>query len=74
MPEFPHLSETEIVKIFQSMGFAAARQKGSHVILRKGNRGCVVPMHKEVAVGTLKSAIKQAGTNPEEFINAYRNR
>ena len=74
MPELPHLSGTEIVKIFQRMGFAVARQKGSHVVLRKGNRGCVVPMHKEVAVGTLKSAIKQAGINPEDFINTYRNR
>ncbi len=74
MPEFPHLSGTEIVKIFQKMGFAVARQKGSHVVLRKGNRGCVVPMHKEVAVGTLRSSIKQAGINPEEFINAYRVR
>ena len=74
MPEFPHLSGAEIVKIFQKMGFAVARQKGSHIVLRKGNRGCVVPMHKEVAVGTLKSAIKQAGINPEEFINAYRFR
>ncbi len=74
MPEFPHLSGTEIVKIFQKMGFAVARQKGSHVVLRKGNRGCVVPMHKEVAVGTFRSSIKQAGINPEEFINAYRVR
>ncbi len=73
MPELPHLSGNEIVKIFQKMGFAVARQKGSHVVLRKGNRGCVVPMHKEIAVGTLKSAIKQAGMNPEEFINAYRS-
>lgn len=74
MAEFPHLSGNDIVKIFQKMGFAVARQKGSHLVLRKGNRGCVVPMHKEVAVGTLKNAIKQAGINPEEFINAYRNR
>ncbi len=74
MPELPHLPGTEIVKVFQRMEFAVARQKGSHVVLRKGNRGCVVPMHKEVAVGTLKSAVKQAGINPEDFINAYRNR
>jgi predicted RNA binding protein YcfA (HicA-like mRNA interferase family) len=74
MAEFPHLSGNDIVKIFQKMGFVVARQKGSHLVLRKGNRGCVVPMHKEVAVGTLKNAIKQAGINPEEFINAYRNR
>jgi predicted RNA binding protein YcfA (HicA-like mRNA interferase family) len=74
MLEFPHLSGIEIVKIFQRMGFVVARQKGSHVVLRKENKGCVLPMHNEVAVGTLKSAIKQAGISPEEFIKAYRNR
>ncbi|MBN1863770.1 MAG: type II toxin-antitoxin system HicA family toxin [Victivallales bacterium] len=74
MPELPHLSGSEIVKVLQKMGFHIARQRGSHVVLRKENRGCVVPMHKEVAVGTLKSAIKQAGIEPEEFIMTYRNR
>jgi predicted RNA binding protein YcfA (HicA-like mRNA interferase family) len=74
MPELPHISGSEIVKIFQKMGFVVARQKGSHVVLRKGNTGCVVPIHKEVAIGTLKSAIKQAGISPEEFIHAYRGK
>jgi predicted RNA binding protein YcfA (HicA-like mRNA interferase family) len=27
--------------------------KGSHVVLRSGSRGCVVPLHKPVKVGTL---------------------
>ncbi len=74
MPELPHLSGSEIVKIFQEMGFSIARQRGSHIVLRRGDQGCVVPMHKEVAIGTLRSAIKQTGITPEEFINAYRNR
>lgn len=74
MPELPHLSGSEIVKVFQKMGFHIVRQKGSHVVLRKENRGCVVPMHKEVAIGTLKSAIKQAGIVPEDFIRTHRNR
>lgn len=67
----PHLSGEKIIKIFQKMGFYIARQRGSHVVLRKCDKGCVVPMHKEVAIGTLKSAIKQAGITDEEFINIY---
>jgi predicted RNA binding protein YcfA (HicA-like mRNA interferase family) len=74
MPELPHLSGFEIVKVFQKMGFNIVRQKGSHVVLRKKNSGCVVPMHKEVAIGTLKSAIKQAGIVPEDFIRTHRSR
>ena len=74
MPELPHISGSEIVKTFQRMGFIVVRQKGSHVVLRRGNKGCVVPMHREVATGTLKSAIRQAGITTEEFINEHKCR
>ncbi|HCE44282.1 MAG TPA: hypothetical protein DET40_12100 [Lentisphaeria bacterium] len=74
MPELPHISGSEIVKTFQKMGFTVARQKGSHVVLRRGGKGCVVPTHKEVAIGTLRSAIRQAGITPEEFMNSYKGK
>ncbi|MBU2620725.1 MAG: type II toxin-antitoxin system HicA family toxin, partial [Proteobacteria bacterium] len=45
----------------------------SHVVLRKDNKGCVVPIHKELAIGTLRSAIKQAGITTEEFVKAYKD-
>ena len=42
-----------------------------HVIMKKqtlaGDIGCVVPLHKEVALGTLKGILKQASVSPEEF-------
>ena len=41
--------------------------------MRKGRRGCVIPLHKSLAIGTLKSAIKQAGLDNEEFIDAYQD-
>lgn len=74
MPELSIISGKEAIKIFESMGFKIVRQKGSHVVLRKGNKGCVVPMHQELAIGTLRSAIKQAGITIEDFINACKNR
>jgi hypothetical protein len=30
-----------------------ARQSGSHVIMRRGSKGCVVPLHSEVKVGRI---------------------
>ena len=72
MSELPRISGNRVIKIFERLGFKAVRQKGSNVVLRKGSRGCVIPVHKELAIGTLRSAIKQAGINDEEFIEAYK--
>jgi HicA toxin of bacterial toxin-antitoxin, len=37
---------------------------------RRGNRGCVVPMHREISRGTLKGILEQAGISVEEFLDA----
>jgi len=74
MPELPHISGNEAINVFERMGFQVVRQRGSHVVLRKDDRGCVIPLHKELAVGTLRSAIKQAGITDADFINGYKNR
>jgi predicted RNA binding protein YcfA (HicA-like mRNA interferase family) len=71
MAKLPIVSGTEAVKALQRLGFFVDRQRGSHVVLKKitpqGGRGCVIPMHREVALGTLRSALKMAGVSPEEF-------
>ena len=43
--------------------FHVKNNPGSHVILKKGSRTVVVPNHgsKDIAKGTLKSIMKQAG-------------
>jgi len=74
MPELPRISGKEAIKIFGGLGFKVARQRGSHVVLRKNEKGCVIPVHKELAIGTLRSAIRQAGITPDDFVNAYKNR
>jgi len=38
--------------------------------MRRGSRGCVVPMHSEVKVGTLAGVLRQADVSPDEFIAA----
>ena len=54
-------------------GFILLRQKGSHVILKKmtidGEIGTVVPLHQELAVGTLGGILKQAHLTVDEFSN-----
>ena len=74
MPELPLVSGAKTVKALQRLGFFVDRQRGSHVVMKKitteGERGCVIPMHEEVAMGTLRSALKMAGVSPEEFSDA----
>jgi predicted RNA binding protein YcfA (HicA-like mRNA interferase family) len=74
MAKLPIVSGIEAVKALQRLGFFVDRQRGSHAVLKKvtpqGERGCVIPIHREVAVGTLRSALKMAGVSPEEFKDA----
>ena len=69
-PSLPHISGAEAIRALQKLGFVIARQKGSHVILRRGSTGCVVPNHKEIKTGTLSSVLKQAGVSTDEFMSA----
>ncbi|MEB2334308.1 MAG: type II toxin-antitoxin system HicA family toxin [Anaerolineaceae bacterium] len=76
MPNLPHLSGREIIRALERLGFVQARQRGSHVVMKKstneGSVGCVVPMHNEVAIGTLHSILKQARVSAEEFLKAVQ--
>lgn len=67
-PKLPRVSGKEAVKALKRLGFEVVRQQGSHVVLKKGSRGCVVPLHRELQVGTLYNALRQAGVAPQEFI------
>lgn len=72
MPKLPRISSRECLSAFQKLGFSVVRQKGSHIVLRCGDRGCVVPNHKEIRIGTLSGILKQADVSVEEFIKALR--
>ena len=69
-PSLPHVSGAEAIRALQKLGFVVVRQKGSHVVLRRGSVGCVVPNHRELKIGTLSSVLKQAGVSAEEFMAA----
>jgi len=76
MPDLPHLSGNEIIRTLERLGFVQARQRGSHVVVKKstleGSVGCVVPLHGEVAIGTLHSILKQAKVSPDEFVKVVK--
>ena len=69
MSELSGYSGKEAVRILQSMGFMWLRTKGSHAVLRRGSSVCVVPLHEELAVGTLRGILRQADISPLEFIS-----
>jgi len=70
MPKLPHLSGAEVQRGLERLGFVKVRQSGSHVVMRCESKGCVVPMHKEVKIGTLAGLLRQAEVSPEEFLAA----
>ena len=68
MPKLPRTSGAAIIKALERLGFVKVRQSGSHVIMRRGSKGCVVPMHREVKVGTLAGILRQAEVSQDDFI------
>ena len=70
MPSLPRVSGAQAVRALERLGFAVARQRGSHIVMRRGSSGCVVPNHRELKTGTLAGVLKQAGVSAEDFINA----
>jgi predicted RNA binding protein YcfA (HicA-like mRNA interferase family) len=72
MPKLPILSGVDVVKILERLGFEQIRQRGSHVVMRRGSVGTVVPLHKELKAGTLAGIIRQAGLTQDEFLGMSR--
>lgn len=72
MPKLPRIPSKEAIRALERLGFEQVRQTGSHVVMKKetpdGEIGCVVPVHRELKVGTLSGILKQAQVTTEEFI------
>ena len=72
MPRLPRVSGAEVIRALERLGFQKLRQSGSHVVMRRGSGGCVVPLHPEVKVGTLAGVLRQAEVSAEDFVGALR--
>jgi predicted RNA binding protein YcfA (HicA-like mRNA interferase family) len=71
MPKLPtDLSGREVRTALERAGFIFRRQKGSHIILRRNQpyARAVVPDHKQIRPGTLRSIITDAGLTMDEFM------
>jgi predicted RNA binding protein YcfA (HicA-like mRNA interferase family) len=66
--KLPALSGAELVSLLKKEGFQVVRQRGSHVSLQKGAYRTVVPLHDDLAKGTLLGILKQCGITREELI------
>jgi len=72
MSKLRRVSGKATITALERLGFKRIRQRGSHVILKKetteGVIGCVVPLHRELAIGTLRGILRQAKLTTEEFV------
>jgi predicted RNA binding protein YcfA (HicA-like mRNA interferase family) len=74
MTKLPRLSGRECVKALERAGFRFKRQEGSHIVLRRDSpyAQVVVPDHKELDRGTLRSILRFAGLTVEQFAELLR--
>jgi predicted RNA binding protein YcfA (HicA-like mRNA interferase family) len=68
--KYPILKPMEIIDFLVSHGFKFVSQKGSHRKYTDAQHIVIIPMHDEIARGTLKSILSQAGLTIDE-LNKY---
>lgn len=71
MSKLPVVSGVDVVKALAKIDYELDHQTGSHMILRQReppHRRITVPRHREIAKGTLRAIIREAGLTVEEFL------
>jgi predicted RNA binding protein YcfA (HicA-like mRNA interferase family) len=69
--KYPVLSPREVIKALEKIGFYFVSQKGSHAKYKDNSspsRVVIIPMHNELAKGTLKSILEQANITLDDFL------
>jgi predicted RNA binding protein YcfA (HicA-like mRNA interferase family) len=70
LSRLPNVSGSQAVRAFERLGYEIDRQRGSHVILRhpeSPHRRLVVPNHPNLAKGTLRALLREAGLTVDEL-------
>ena len=70
MSKLPVVSGRKVAKALGKLGYQIDHQTGSHMILRQTefpHRRLTVPDHKELAKGTLRAIIREAGLTVAEL-------
>ena len=70
MSKLPRISGNKCIDALKKAGFYFKRQKGSHIVLRRNKpfTQVVIPNHKELDRGTLRSIIRIANLSIDEFV------
>lgn len=68
-PHQPVVSGERLIKALRKDGWEVARQRGSHVRLKKAGRrhALVVPLHKEIRRGTLAGILRDADLSTDDL-------
>ena len=72
MGSLPVLNPAEVCRLLEGLGFAAVRQRGSHIQYRHADgRGTTVPMHKgrDIAPPLLRQIARDIGLTIEELVS-----
>lgn len=72
MPRLPRLSSRDLIRALERLGFAQVRQRGSHAVMRRDRSTCVVPLGKQLKLGTLSGILDQADVSIEELLGALK--
>ncbi len=68
----PSVRPGEVIRAIERAGWEIKRQRGSHVVLRKTGHPLLVTVsqhRRDVAKGTLRAIITDAGMTVEEFVS-----
>ncbi|HVP90770.1 MAG TPA: type II toxin-antitoxin system HicA family toxin [Terriglobales bacterium] len=77
MPRLKRLSARQILRILHGFGFSVASTRGSHAKLKREAEGrppqvLTVPLHRELAPGTIQAIYRQAlRFVPEKDLRAH---
>ena len=69
--KLPVISGEDLIRALEKFGYVRVRQKGSHVRLRHPKDTLrlpvTIPLHDEIAFGTLKRILRDAKISTEEL-------
>ena len=74
MAKLPVFSGRDLIQLLQKSGFRVIRQKGSHVSMRKDDHKTVIPLHDELAKGTLLGVLKQCGLTKDDLVDLIKKK
>jgi len=63
----PRASGAEVVRALEKDGFEVVGTRGSHCKMRKNSAVVIVPLHRNLATGTMASILRQAGMSADQL-------